>query len=170
MKKKLEVKKKKNNLPYRGVMGNVFGIDMPPAYGLVSDGSTRAGLDSEYRIYDIRKKEIVVSRNIGFATNNLTEYFGLIHAVKMCVENNMKAVYTDSMVALSWFCSDNPNTNFNFNSNPKIHDILQRVFELKSDWDVSKINKCHAMVNGSVDVLFWNKKRWGENPADFGRK
>lgn len=165
-------KVKPNHLPYKGVMSNVFGVEMTPNYGLCSDGSTIGNsMVSEYQIYDLKQKKMLTTQSIGFATNNLTEFFGLIHALTLCVDKGIsKTVYTDSMTAIAWLSSKDPKTRFKFSSNPLIKKMLDRSLVLAKKWGTKKVNKTHVIVNGNIDVLFWRKNSWGEIPADFGRK
>lgn len=163
---------KENTFAYKGVMSNVFGVEMTPISGLCSDGSTStSSAISEYQIYDLKQKKMLTTQAIGLSTNNLTEFFGLIHAIKLCVNEKVSnTVYTDSMTALSWLNSKDPNTRFKFSVNPKIKKMLDRSITLASCWNIKKVNRTHFIINGSIDVMFWRKKEWGEIPADFGRK
>ena len=58
-----------------------------PKLGIVVDGSTRGNPGpSEYRAIDLQTGEILFHKKIGVATNNITEFFALGHALLYCLD------------------------------------------------------------------------------------
>lgn len=94
-------------------------------------------------------------------TNNLGEFLALIHALALLKnKGNLKMpVYSDSRTALSWLRNKKVKTTFFIkHKNPELRKLLDRAI----DW-----MKTNEIYN---PVLKWNTEKWGEIPADFGRK
>lgn len=94
-------------------------------------------------------------------TNNVAEYLALIHALALLDRKGDKntVVYSDSRTALSWLKRFGHNSKLEQTpKNPKIHEMLARA----DRWIQS-----HPAHNA---VIKWDTDKWGEIPADFGRK
>jgi len=94
-------------------------------------------------------------------TNNIAEYLALVHALAYLDKLGLYnvAIYSDSVTALSWLRHRACRTKISWNSsNEQLHSIVVRA----DAWLAS-----HAPRN---PILKWNTERWGEIPADFGRK
>jgi ribonuclease HI len=93
-------------------------------------------------------------------TNNIGEFLAIIHALKWLQENQMDwPVYSDSGTALAWLRNKKARTTLNRNG------VNTRLFE--------KIAHAESWLRNNSypnQVLKWDTKAWGENPADFGRK
>ena len=94
------------------------------------------------------------------ATNNIGEYLALIHAMALMTKNNdFHNIYSDSKTALSWWKKGRPNTQLKSTPrNAKVFELLARA----SVWAHT-----HRFP---ANVMKWQTERWGEIPADFGRK
>lgn len=93
-------------------------------------------------------------------TVNIGEFLAIVHALAYLKKQNSEIpVYTDSMTALSWLRKKYVNTKLERNKkNEKLFQLVDRaLFWLHNN---SYSNK----------VIKWDTKRWGEIPADFGRK
>ena len=94
-------------------------------------------------------------------TNNIGEFLALVHALAMLQkEGNTKTViYTDSRTALSWIKHRRVKTTLKENAqNKKVFLLLKRA----ESWV-----KANSIKNR---IIKWDTKKWGEIPADFGRK
>lgn len=93
-------------------------------------------------------------------TNNIGEFLALVHGLAYLKDKKSKLpVYTDSKIAMSWIRQKKCKTKLVQNSrNEKLFELIKRA-EL---W-LSK-------NQFSNPILKWETKKWGEIPADFGRK
>lgn len=94
-------------------------------------------------------------------TNNIGEFLAIVHALALFEKEGREkqVLYTDSRTAMSWVRNKKVKTNLRKNSkNAILFELIQRG----EDW----------LKNHSWDhtILKWNTERWGEIPADFGRK
>lgn len=93
-------------------------------------------------------------------TINMVEFLAIVHALALCKQWHWKVpIYSDSKIALSWirdlqFRTNHPRSE----KNKKLFDMLERA----DKW----LNN-NTFEN---ELLKWETKAWGENPADFGRK
>jgi ribonuclease HI len=94
-------------------------------------------------------------------TNNYFEIYGILVACQKAIQDRDRyakgklvdiTIYTDSKTALGWITKP-PN-----NANEK-EAIVQIGNNIKSYLD-----------GGSIKIVKWDTKQWGEIPADFGRK
>lgn len=133
-----------------------------PLSAIVVDASTSGnpGL-SKYRGVLYPSKEVLFEKNIGYATNNVTEFIALIHGLAYSKTKNLNLpVYSDSMTAIAWMKSG---VNTSLKPTPKsqvANELLIRAKEYRT-----KIN-----VKENVDYFLWETREWGENPADYGYK
>lgn len=93
-------------------------------------------------------------------TNNIVEFLAIVHALALCKKYNWEIpIYSDSKIALSWVKDKRARTDHKpSEKNRKLFDLLARA----EKW----------LQNNTYDneLLKWETKAWGENPADFGRK
>ena len=144
-----------------------------PLTGIAVDASTRGNPGpSEYKGVDIATGKILFHINIDVATNNITEFIALSHAVILAAKDNNKIdIYTDSITALSWLLKKKANSNLIPGRNTqKAIDFLKRVELSLKELDIVKAGSDEIIVNGKISVLKWYSCEWGEIPADFGYK
>ena len=94
-------------------------------------------------------------------TNNVAEYLALIHALALLDKQGDKntPIYSDSRNAISWIKKRGHNSKLQLTSdNIKIHEMLARA----NRWILT-----HPIHN---PIIKWETDKWGEIPADFGRK
>ena len=94
-------------------------------------------------------------------TNNIGEFLALVHALALLEKQGRPnvTIYTDSRTALAWVRNRHAKTAITPNArNAKIMDMLHRA----EAW-----LQTHRPVN---PIQKWNTEKWGEIPADFGRK
>ena len=119
--------------------------------------------DMEYRGV-ITENGIEIFRQGPFAdaTNNVGEFLALVHALALCQKKeykNIPVVYSDSRTAMSWVRDKKVRTTLKRTAKNKIvFELIDRALQ----W--IKKNKIETKI------LKWDTKRWGEIPADFGRK
>lgn len=144
-----------------------------PLTGIAVDASTRGNPGpSEYKGVDISTGEVLFHIKIDVATNNITEFIALCHAIIQANKDNVKIdIYTDSVTAISWVKNKRANSNLKPGRNTqKAIDYLKRVESILSKFDVSKIGSDELLINSKISVLKWYTSEWGEIPADFGYK
>lgn len=94
-------------------------------------------------------------------TNNVAEYLALVHALAYLYQRNdsQTPIYCDSVTARSWV------RNHGHRSKLEPTKENRRLFELLARAD--NWVQTHRFQN---PILRWDTERWGEIPADFGRK
>jgi len=93
-------------------------------------------------------------------TNNIGEFLGIVHALALLKKNNNAIiVYSDSRTAIKWVKDKAVKTKLPRNARTEeLFNLLDRaILWLNS-------NKYQN------PVLKWETEKWGEIPADFGRK
>jgi len=113
------------------------------------------GVDTESKIVFFKKGPF----NKG--TNNLGEFLALIHALAyLKKKGDLKmTVYSDSRTAMSWLRNKKVKTTFfNKYKNDTLLEVLNRAVEWMNQ------NPTYNPVKK------WDTAKWGEIPADFGRK
>ena len=95
------------------------------------------------------------------STNNIGEFLALIHGLaylKKIGRPNL-TIYSDSKTAMSWV------------RNKKVKTILPRASNNQDSFElVDRGIKWLTENTYNNPILKWNTKKWGEIPADFGRK
>lgn len=115
----------------------------------------------EYRGVDIDTgRELFHQGPFPDATNNIGEFLAIVHALAMCYNSSANtAIYSDSVSGMAWVRRKKANTQL------KRTARNERVFEL--------IIRAEAWLNShryANPIYKWQTDRWGEIPADFGRK
>ncbi len=94
------------------------------------------------------------------ATNNIGEFLAIVHAMAlMAQQGKFHNIYSDSVSGMAWARTRKVKTQL------KPTDRNKKVFELMAR-AVTWLN-AHTFP---AKVLKWQTDRWGEIPADFGRK
>lgn len=94
------------------------------------------------------------------ATNNIGEFLAIVHAMSlMAREGKFHNIYSDSVSGMAWVRTRKVKTQL------KPTERNRRVFELMAR-AVTWLNT-HTFP---AKILKWQTDRWGEIPADFGRK
>lgn len=94
-------------------------------------------------------------------TNNIGEFLALVHALAMleAEKSPRTTIYTDSRTALAWVRKKKANTKLKHTAQTKsLFNLIARA----ETW----------LKNNSInhEIIKWDTKKWGEIPADFGRK
>lgn len=94
-------------------------------------------------------------------TNNVGEFLALVHAIAMIHRADAPdlPIYSDSQVALKWVRDKKAKTQLKRTGR---NDDLFLLIKRAEQW----------LENHSFQsqLLKWNTRKWGEIPADFGRK
>ena len=94
------------------------------------------------------------------ATNNIGEFLAIVHAMALMTnQGKFHNIYSDSVSGMAWARTHKVKTQL------KPTERNQKVFELMAR-AVTWLNT-HQFP---AKVLKWQTERWGEIPADFGRK
>lgn len=93
-------------------------------------------------------------------TNNIVEFLAIVHALAYCKQNNIKLpIYSDSRNAISWVRDKQARTNHDkSDKNKKLFELIDRAIKWLNENEYDN------------EILKWETRAWGENPADFGRK
>lgn len=94
------------------------------------------------------------------STNNIGEFLAVVHALGLLKQKGSSVpIYSDSRTALSWLRHKHAKTTqARTAGNAAVFELLDRAERWLNTNTWPNI------------VLKWETERWGENPADFGRK
>ncbi len=116
----------------------------------------------EYQGIDLQSQKIIFHAGpYDDGTNNIGEFLAIVHALAYFEQQSItgKAIYSDSAIAIGWVKRKKCNTKLKHNGkNGKIFELSRRA----ENW-----LKTHEF---DCNILKWDTDRWGEIPADFGRK
>jgi ribonuclease HI len=115
----------------------------------------------EYQGINYKTKEVLFHVGpLEDGTINMVEFLAIVHALALCKQKGYKQpIYSDSKIALGWIKAKKARTNHPpSENNKKLFEMLERA----ENW----------LENNTYEneLLKWETKAWGENPADFGRK
>ncbi len=115
----------------------------------------------EYRgVITGTKQEIFHQGPFPSGTNNIAEFLALVHALALCKQKNVTApIYSDSATALAWIRKKKANTKC------ESSEVNAEIFDM-----IARAEKWLAENTWKNKVMKWETSRWGEIPADFGRK
>ena len=113
----------------------------------------------EYRGVDTKSGEVIFHKGpFRNATNNIGEFLALVHGLAYMQKNAYPyPIYSDSVTAQSWVRQKTCKTKLT-NLTPELTDLIQRA---------EKWLHTHTY---QTQIIKWDTDRWGEIPADFGRK
>ena len=96
-----------------------------------------------------------------WGTNNVGEFLALIHGLAFLKKNGMEEIpiYSDSRTAMSWLRNKKIKTTLERRSS---NVILFKLMDRAEKWMNTNTWK--------TPVMKWETAKWGEIPADFGRK
>ena len=114
----------------------------------------------EYRAVDLATGAQVFHFGPIHGTNNIGEFLAIVHALALMEQKGIsKTIYSDSYNAILWVSKKKCKTKLERNSQTeKLFEIIARA---------EKWLRCHAV---RTPLMKWETSRWGEIPADFGRK
>lgn len=114
----------------------------------------------EYRGIYLRTGQVVFHYGPVYGTNNIGEFLAIVHALALLKkkQSNM-TIYSDSRNAIMWV------------QHKKCKTKLERNAHTEALFDM--IARAEAWLNSNNyynRIVKWETGRWGEIPADFGRK
>ncbi len=114
----------------------------------------------EYRGVYLRTGETVFHFGPVHGTNNIGEFLAIVHAMALLTQKGLcMPIYSDSRNAISWVARKHCRTKL---ERTAATEELFRLIERAEHW----LRHHHC----TVPVRKWETGRWGEVPADFGRK
>lgn len=143
---------KKNTLTKEGIIAQSIAVD--------AACSGNPG-KMEYRgVFVENNNEIFKSCVYDYGTNNIGEFLAIVHALSYQKKYDYHyPIYSDSVNAQIWIRQKKCKTKLQRNDrNAKLFEVIARA----EQW----------LQNNTIDVpiLKWQTEKWGEIPADFGRK
>ncbi len=114
----------------------------------------------EYRGVYLRTQQEIFHFGPVQGTNNIGEFLAIVHALALLHRRNLSLpVYSDSQTAISWVRQRKCKTKLE--RTPQTESLFQLISRAE------KWLQSHAHTS---PLIKWNTSRWGEIPADFGRK
>ena len=115
----------------------------------------------EYQCIDLATGAQVFHFGPIHGTNNIGEFLAIVHALALMEKQGIKdkVIYSDSHTAILWVKKKQCKTK------------LEHNYETKPLFDI--IRRAETWLRGhniQVEIIKWETSRWGEIPADFGRK
>ncbi len=94
------------------------------------------------------------------ATNNVGEFLALVHGLALLKrQGSDMPIYSDSRTAMAWVRNKRVKTTLKrTTSNDKMFQLVERA-------EIWLKNNTYT-----TEIIKWNTEKWGEIPADFGRK
>ena len=128
-----------------------------PTEGIATDAahSMKNG-KTEYQGIDLSSRQQIFYKDLGNQTTNIGEFLAVVEAAKYIIENDFqpRVIFTDSTTAIAWF-------------------KMKKTASTKPCKDLQRAEMFLRAMSADVDTIeiyHWDNKRWGETPADFGRK
>ena len=115
----------------------------------------------EYQAIDLATGARVFHFGPMKGTNNIGEFLAIVHALALMQQRGLttKTVYSDSVNAMLWVQRRQCKTKLERTpQTAQLYNIIARA----ETW-----LRTHRYLN---PVLKWQTDKWGEVPADFGRK
>lgn len=114
----------------------------------------------EYRgVYLLTGEEIFHFGPV-YGTNNIGEFLAIVHGLALMKQKNICIpIYSDSRNALNWIRQKKCKTKLERNAR------TEELFKL-----IERAEKWLHENTYTTPLLKWETDRWGEVPADFGRK
>lgn len=95
-----------------------------------------------------------------YGTNNIGEFLAIVHGLALLKQKNIPMpIYSDSVNAIGWVKKKQCKTKLERN------EKTEELFKL-----IERAEKWLAQNTYTTQILKWDTKKWGEIPADFGRK
>jgi ribonuclease H len=115
----------------------------------------------EYQAVDLQTGVQVFHYGPVHGTNNIGEFLAIVHALALMEQRGIhdKVVYSDSYNAILWVKKKRCKTKLVRNEQT---ENLFKMIARAENW-----LRTHTI---STPVIKWETAKWGEIPADFGRK
>ena len=115
----------------------------------------------EYQAIDLQTGAQVFHFGPMKGTNNIGEFLAIVHALALCWQKGLhdKTIYSDSYNAILWVQKRQCKTKLE--RTPETEPLYQIILRAEN-W-----LRTHNFRN---PIIKWETSKWGEVPADFGRK
>lgn len=115
----------------------------------------------EYRCVDLATGAEVFHFGPVHGTNNIGEFLAIVHALALMERDGIKGkiIYSDSRNAMLWVKKKQCKTKLA--RTPRTEQLYQIIARAENWLRTHQIN---------TPILKWETQKWGEMPADFGRK
>ncbi|MEJ8767950.1 RNase H family protein [Prevotella sp. HCN-7019] len=115
----------------------------------------------EYRCVDLATGAVVFHFGPVHGTNNIGEFLAIVHALALMEREGIKGkcIYSDSHNAMLWVKKKQCKTKLA--RTPRTEQLYQ-IIARAENW-----LRTHQVT---TPILKWETQKWGEVPADFGRK
>ena len=114
----------------------------------------------EYRGVYLRTGQVIFHFGPMHGTNNIGEFLAIVHALALMKQKGVNMpIYSDSRNAISWVRQKKCKTKLE--RTPRTEELYQLI---------ERAEKWLKENNYTTPILKWETSRWGEVPADFGRK
>jgi ribonuclease HI len=115
----------------------------------------------EYQGVDTKTKKVIFHQGtFEDGTINIVEFLAIIHALAHCKKQGLKVpIYSDSKIAIKWVKKSTQRTKHpRSEKNEELFKLVDRAVTWLGNNEIEN------------EILKWETRAWGENPADFGRK
>lgn len=114
----------------------------------------------EYRGVFVKTGKEIFHYACELGTNNIGEFLAIVHGLSYLKKHNLTLpMYSDSVNAIKWIKEKKCKTKLERNTQT---ETLYQYIERAEQW--LKQN------TWNTKILKWKTEKWGEIPADFGRK
>ena len=121
----------------------------------------RQSRSMEYQCIDLQTGAQVFHYGPIHGTNNIGEFLAIVHALALMQQKGItdKVIYSDSVNAQLWVSKKQCKTKLE--RTPQTEQLYQVIARAENWLRTHPIN---------IPIIKWETKKWGEIPADFGRK
>lgn len=114
----------------------------------------------EYQGIDLQTGERIFHFGPVYGTNNIGEFLAIVHALALMEQKGVrKTIYSDSYTAITWVKKKHCKTQLERNEQTReLYEVIARA----ENW-----LRTHAI---QTPILQWDTRKYGDIPADFGRK
>lgn len=115
----------------------------------------------EYQGVDVESRARIFHLGPIYGTNNIGEFLAIVHALALQKQQGTRRpIYSDSRNALLWVRAKKCKTKLPRNNHTaQVYNLIERA----ERW-------LQSNSFSDIPLLKWHTDRWGEIPADFGRK
>ncbi len=125
-----------------------------PKDALFCDAGTHGNPgQAEAQVTDINGN-VLIRKDLGVRTNNYAELAALGMAIVKAIELGRTVIYNDSATVQAWIVNGNPRVKRDYDKVKAMIDKIQKLLR----------------EHPEIQIRKWDTDRFGEIPADFGRK
>lgn len=138
------------------------GVVNPPVLDSLAVDAACSGNPGvmEYQGVYVASRTQIFHFSAPVGTNNIGEFLAIVHGLAYLKKNNLKQIiYSDSVNAINWVRRKECRTKLPLT--PQTADL----------WALIRRAEAWLQANTyTTEIRKWDTDRWGEIPADFGRK